>query len=636
MLRYRSRTALSCALVLGSFLPSRSLAGLMTSHSWEITGTQASEFLASGALTTCDLNHDGHRDVIVGADSFDGAAADTGKVWVYLGTATGPSTTASWTAEGDQSGDLFGFEVACADFNGDGFDDLAISANGYTANGLTAAGAVFLWYGGSSGPGNPTGLGPNGTPTNAAWATFGSKADADYGYSIADAGDVNKDGVHDLIVGAPHYNGTVLQPLEGKVYVYLGSPSGLPTTASWTAEPSQAEAVMGGRVASAGDVNGDGYADILIDSCYESPPNPNTCPGRAFLYLGSATGLGPNGTPSNADWFADGDGVGQQFGYWLGTAGDVNRDGYGDVIIGASEETVNAHTQAGRVYVWFGGPSGTGNPSGLGPNGTPANADWKAEGDQTGGRLGFFVGTAEDVNGDGYADIWSCSFDYSPGGLTQAGATWIWFGGPSGLGPTGTPSNADWVVQGDVAGESYGSQARGTGDLNGDGFGDFVVSASGATVNGNPNAGEVYIYFGTCGSTDGDGDGVAPPGAPGCKVIDLTDCNDADGTSWSTPEEVVGLLFADKTTISWTPAVAGTAEDAMRYDVLRSGQAGDFVNGTLCLATDVGPAATATDTDAPSAGSLFAYLPRARNGCPTLGSLGTNSANQPRAGRTCP
>src|SRR5262249_39663846 len=149
---------------------------------------------------------------------------------------------------------------------------------------------------------------------------------------------------------------------------------------------------------------------------------------------------------------------------------------------GAAGETVNALPGAGRLYLWFGGPSGTGNLSGLGPNGTPANADWKAEGDQANGQFGIFLGSAGDGHRGGRADIWASSFNYSPGGVTHAGAAWVWFGSPSGLGLTGTPSNADWAVRGEAAADAYGSMALSAGDLNGDGFGDFIVSASGTTV----------------------------------------------------------------------------------------------------------------------------------------------------------
>src|SRR5215475_9529893 len=86
-------------LFLASSLSSRAHAGLMTSRSWEVAGTQANEDLGQG-IVTCDLNHDGHKDLILGVFAYDGSATDTGKVFVYLGTASGPSTAVAWTAEG--------------------------------------------------------------------------------------------------------------------------------------------------------------------------------------------------------------------------------------------------------------------------------------------------------------------------------------------------------------------------------------------------------------------------------------------------------------------------------------------------------------------------------------------------------
>src|SRR5215471_7123962 len=110
-MRHRRSVSVSI-LVVCSLVSFRAHAGLMTSHSWEVTGTQANENFGNDAIVTCDVNHDGYPDVIVSADAFDGAATHTGKVFVYLGTPTGPSTTLSWSAEGDQSGDDFGISVA--------------------------------------------------------------------------------------------------------------------------------------------------------------------------------------------------------------------------------------------------------------------------------------------------------------------------------------------------------------------------------------------------------------------------------------------------------------------------------------------------------------------------------------------
>src|SRR5262249_42449089 len=118
--------------------------------------------------------------------------------------------------------------------------------------------------------------------------------------------------------------------------------------------------------------------------------------------------------------------------------------------------------------------------------------------------------------------------------------------------------NAAWNVRGTEAGESFGGDGHTARDINGDGFQDVWIAATAATVNGMANAGETYIYLGTCGKTDGDGDGVSPSGAAGCLPTDFTDCNDADGGSWSTPGEVAGVAIgADKQTWSWGAVTIG-------------------------------------------------------------------------------
>src|SRR6185503_12499277 len=115
---------------------------------------------------------------------------------------------------------------------------------------------------------------------------------------------------------------------EGRVYVYMGSASGPAATAAWTVESDQELAVLGFSVSTAGDVNGDGYSDVIIGS--QTYDYGQTDEGRAWVYLGSASGL-----PANPAWSAESDQTGAQFGYSVATAGDVNGDGYSDVIIGA-------------------------------------------------------------------------------------------------------------------------------------------------------------------------------------------------------------------------------------------------------------------------------------------------------------
>jgi hypothetical protein len=240
------------------------------------------------------------------------------------------------------------------------------------------------------------------------------------GYSVASAGDVNKDGYPDLIVGAP---------LAGRAYLYLGSPTGIASTPAWTAkgticDPSQAS-FFGHAVASAGDVNKDGYADVIVGApgCARTPAL--YAEGAVFVYLG-----GPGGLATTPHWYAVGNVANSQFGWSVASAGDVNKDGASDVIVGSPFE----YFESGRIFVWL-GASGTG----LGPSGAATStADWIVTGG-AGDRLGFSVSSAGDVNKDGYADVAAVA---SKEGCTpdSFGCAHIWNGGGTGtttLGPGG-------------------------------------------------------------------------------------------------------------------------------------------------------------------------------------------------------
>ncbi len=172
--------------------------------------------------------------------------------------------------------------------------------------------------------------------TSASWSAEGDQVLAHMGFSVAAAGDVNGDGFGDVIVGAERYDNGQVD--EGRAFAYYGSASGLGAVPAWTAEGDQSLALFGSAVATAGDVNGDGYSDVLIGArLYDGGQIDE---GAAFLFLGSASGLDRNGTrpsgsPSNADWRAEGDQPGSLAGTSVSTAGDVNGDGYFDVLVGA-------------------------------------------------------------------------------------------------------------------------------------------------------------------------------------------------------------------------------------------------------------------------------------------------------------
>src|SRR6266850_2195955 len=154
------------------------------------------------------------------------------------------------------------------------------------------------------------------------WTVYGDQFDERFGASVAGAGDVNGDGFADIIVGAPLYDDLVVD--NGRAYVFLGSSTGLGLQPAWTAGINQANARFGSAVASAGDVNGDGIKDVIVGApLYDNGQNADE--GRAFVYFGSFAGLS-----STPNWSAGSGLFSSGFGTSVAAAGDVNGDGFGE------------------------------------------------------------------------------------------------------------------------------------------------------------------------------------------------------------------------------------------------------------------------------------------------------------------
>src|SRR5439155_836287 len=154
---------------------------------------------------------------------------------------------------------------------------------------------------------------------------------------------------------------------EGRVYVYQGSAGGLSAIPAWTTRSFQSGAFFGASVSTAGDVNGDGYADVIVGALLQD--NGQSDEGRAFLYLGSAAGLA-----TSPAWTAESDQASAQYGYSVATAGDVNGDGYADVIVGAIMYD-NGQTDEGRAFVYLGSASGLATSAGWTAESNQASAD---------------------------------------------------------------------------------------------------------------------------------------------------------------------------------------------------------------------------------------------------------------------
>ena len=267
----------------------------------------------------------------------------------------------------------------------------------------------------------------------------------------ATAGDVNGDGYSDAIVGAFGYDNG--QPYEGRVYVFHGSAAGLELLPAWTAEGNQQYAAYGVSAGTAGDVNGDGYSDIVVGADHYDSGQLNE--GRAYVYLGSATGLA-----TGPAWTGECDQDEAWFGASVGTAGDVNGDGYSDVIVGADGYN-NGQTDEGRAYLYHGSPTGL-----------DAVPDWMAEGDQAEAYFGHSVGTAGDVNGDGYSDVIVSAWYYD-NGQADEGQVYVYHGSAVGL-----ATDPAWTAESDQAAAWFGTSVGTAGDVNGDGYSDVIVGAN--------------------------------------------------------------------------------------------------------------------------------------------------------------
>ncbi|MBV6479509.1 MAG: hypothetical protein HGGPFJEG_02283 [Ignavibacteria bacterium] len=378
--------------------------------------------------TAGDVNGDGYDDIVIGASFF---SSNTGRAYIFYGGLS-MNTVADLTMTGEATNNYFGISVSEAgDVNGDGYSDVIIGANGYSS----FTGRAYIFFGGVS-------------MNNIIDVTMTGEAANDFfGRSVSTAGDVNGDGYSDVIAGALGYTGNT-----GSAYIYFGG-TNMNNLSDLTMIGETANNYFGYSVSKAGDVNSDGYSDVIIGAYAYSSST-----GRAYIYLGGAS------MNSIADVTMTGESTSDLFGYSVSTAGDVNGDGYSDVIVGANGYS----TSTGRAYIYFGGAI------------MNSIADVTMTGEAIDNYFGNYVSEAGDINGDGYSDVIAGAYGYS----SSTGKTYIFFGGAS------MNSIADITMTGEAANNYFGYSVSSAGDVNGDGYSDVIVGAYGYTGN----TGRTYLY----------------------------------------------------------------------------------------------------------------------------------------------
>jgi hypothetical protein len=335
-------------------------------------------------------------------------------------------------------------------------------------------------------------------------------AGQDYsGFSVSNAGDVNGDGIDDFIIGAQYADPPGSN--RGNSYVVFGRTgtvnpilalSSLDGTNGFRLTGVTNGDRAGQSVHAAGDVNGDGYDDIIIGAFPSDAAGTNT--GTSYVVFGHAGAFAASialGSLDGTSGFAITGAANNDYsGFAVSSAGDVNNDGYDDVIIGAFGASPSGNSLAGSAYVVFGHSGAFASTLSLasldGTNG------FRIDGVVSYDQAGRAVSSAGDVNGDGFADLLVGAYRADPNGYSS-GAAYVVFGKASGFAASLSVSSLDgtngFAMTGAAAQDYTGFAIDSAGDINGDGYDDMIVGAKFADTNGNSN-GVTYVVFGHGGA----------------------------------------------------------------------------------------------------------------------------------------
>lgn len=338
----------------------------------QFDGTAPNQWFGQSVAGAGDVDADGFGDLIIGSPvASPNGVTQSGSMHVYSGS----SGALLYQVDGAQQNGHFGFAVSsAADFNQDGYDDFLIGAPDETHQNFASGGAVYVY---------------SGIDGSLLGQVTGADHHEDFGYAVSLAGDCNGDGLMDFAVGAPgaHQSSWLYDP-NGAAYVHAGG-----TGARILSVVGSSEDQMGRAVAAAGDVNNDGYDDIVVGAPDGHWYNTSWIPAYAIVYSGR-NGQQLHRWPVYSDFH----------GYSVAGVGDINADGHDDVLVGTPGADLGWTTDCGTANVY---------------SGASGSVLLQFEGEH-GDQLGFAVAGVGDVDGNGTPDF-AIASPYRDVGATNTG-----------------------------------------------------------------------------------------------------------------------------------------------------------------------------------------------------------------------